>query len=61
MLSNVAFEFNLRRYSVVARVDECQAGVDDERVNRLEREALTLKRVGPRKQFPPRHESPTRI
>ena len=32
--------------SVVARVDECQASVDDERVQRLEREAATLKRVG---------------
>ena len=32
--------------SVVAKVDECQASVDDERVQRLEREAATLKRVG---------------
>lgn len=32
--------------SVVAKVDECQAGIDDERVHRLEREAQTLKRVG---------------
>ena len=32
--------------SVVAKVDECQAGIDDERVNRLDREAQTLKRVG---------------
>ena len=31
---------------MVAKVDECQAGIDDERVNRLEREAQTLKRVG---------------
>jgi predicted RND superfamily exporter protein len=27
-------------------VEECQSGIDDERVARLEREALTLKRVG---------------
>ena len=32
--------------SVVAKVDECQTGIDDERVERLEREANTLKRVG---------------
>ena len=31
---------------VVERVEECQSGIDDERVARLEREALTLKRVG---------------
>jgi Skp family chaperone for outer membrane proteins len=32
--------------SVVAKVDECQTSIDDERVERLEREANTLKRVG---------------
>mmetsp|Transcript_7855 Transcript_7855/g.26087 ORF Transcript_7855/g.26087 Transcript_7855/m.26087 type:complete len:293 (-) Transcript_7855:597-1475(-) len=32
--------------NVVAKVEECKAGLDDERVNRLEREAETLKRVG---------------
>ncbi|EEH57742.1 uncharacterized protein MICPUCDRAFT_16280 [Micromonas pusilla CCMP1545] len=32
--------------SVVAKVDECASAVDDERVDRLRREAATLRRVG---------------
>lgn len=31
---------------VVEKLGECQSGIDDERVQRLEREAVTLKRVG---------------
>ncbi|GMH41961.1 hypothetical protein BSKO_09880 [Bryopsis sp. KO-2023] len=31
---------------VIGKVEECAAGIDDERVARLEREAHTLKRVG---------------